>query len=86
MTTTRLERSVNDAEPHHSVGSRHHRRGFWVVAFAFLVVMALGTVGIAASAIKLLGRTTTHAPAAPAAAASVEYPHHSTFSPHPIPN
>ena len=27
-----------------SVGSPRHRRSFWVVAFAFLVVMALGTV------------------------------------------
>jgi MFS family permease len=42
--TTALERSVNGAEPSRSVGSRRHRRSFWVVAFAFLVVMALGTV------------------------------------------
>jgi MFS family permease len=44
MTTTRSEQSVNGAEPGRSVGSRRHRRSFWVVAFAFLVVMALGTV------------------------------------------
>jgi hypothetical protein len=31
---------VNGAE----AGRRRHRRGFWVVAFAFLAVMALGTV------------------------------------------
>lgn len=43
MTTTPLEHSVNGAEPRHSVGSRRHRRAFWVVVFAFLVVMALGT-------------------------------------------
>jgi MFS family permease len=39
MTTTTLEQSVNGG-----VGSRRHRRAFWVVGFAFLVVMALGTV------------------------------------------
>src|ERR1700745_1551298 len=44
MTTTPSNQSVNGAPPGHSVGSRRHRRGFWVVAFAFLVVMALGTV------------------------------------------
>lgn len=44
MTTARLERSVNGAEPLQAAGSRRHRRGFWVVAFAFLAVMALGTV------------------------------------------
>src|SRR4051812_11048235 len=44
MTTTRSEQSVNRAEPRNSVGSRRHRRAFWVVAFAFLAVMALGTV------------------------------------------
>jgi predicted MFS family arabinose efflux permease len=27
-----------------AVGSRRHRRAFWLVAFVFLVVMALGTV------------------------------------------
>lgn len=43
MTTGARERSVNGAEPRGSVGSRR-RRGFWVVAFAFLWVMALGTV------------------------------------------
>ena len=43
MTASPLERSVNGAEPAGSVGSRRHRRGFWVVAFAFLWVMALGT-------------------------------------------
>jgi hypothetical protein len=35
---------VNGTESRHSVGSRRHRRGFWVVAFAFLAVMALATV------------------------------------------
>jgi MFS family permease len=44
VTTTPLEVSVSDAEPRRSVGSRRHRRGFWVVAFAFLGVMALATV------------------------------------------
>jgi MFS family permease len=44
MTTARLNGSVNAAEPRDSLGSRRHRRGFWVVAFAFLMVMALGTV------------------------------------------
>jgi MFS family permease len=44
MTTPPLEQSVNRAGPRRSVGSRRHRRGFWVVAFAFLAVMALGTV------------------------------------------
>jgi MFS family permease len=44
MTTPPLEQSVNRAGPRRSVGSRRHRRGFWLVAFAFLAVMALGTV------------------------------------------
>src|SRR6476659_7914044 len=44
MSTTPLDRSVKDEQPHRRVGSRRHRRGFWVVAFAFLAVMALGTV------------------------------------------
>jgi MFS family permease len=44
MTTALSERSVNGVEPKRSVGSRRHRRSFWAVAFAFLVVMALGTV------------------------------------------
>jgi MFS family permease len=44
MTTTPSKQSVNGTQPGDSVGSRRHRRGFWVVAFAFLVVMALGTV------------------------------------------
>jgi MFS family permease len=43
MTTPPLGQSVNGAGPRRSVGSRRHRRGFWVVAFAFLAVMALGT-------------------------------------------
>jgi MFS family permease len=43
MTTRPLEQSVHGAGPRRSVGSRRHRRGFWVVAFAFLAVMALGT-------------------------------------------
>src|SRR3954454_16129387 len=42
--TTALDPSVNGAEQSRPVGSRRHRRSFWVVAFAFLVVMALGTV------------------------------------------
>ena len=44
MTATSSTQADNGAEPGHSVGSRRHRRGFGVVAFAFLVVMALGTV------------------------------------------
>src|SRR6476661_10719968 len=44
MTTPPLEQSVNSSGPRRSVGSRRHRRGFWVVAFAFLTVMAMGTV------------------------------------------
>src|SRR5690349_24980406 len=44
MSTTPLDRSVKDEQPHRRVGSRRHQRGFWVVAFAFLAVMALGTV------------------------------------------
>src|ERR1700756_635874 len=44
MTTNPSQQSVTGAEPGHSVGSRRHRRGFWVVAFAFLVVMAFATV------------------------------------------
>src|SRR5579862_7966889 len=44
MTTIPSEQSVTGAEPGHAVGSRRHRQGFWVVAFASLVVMALGTV------------------------------------------
>jgi len=35
---------MNGAKARGSAGSRRHRRAFWVVAFAFLVVMALGTV------------------------------------------
>jgi len=35
---------VNGADSRRVLGSRHHRGGFWVVAFAFLTVMALGTV------------------------------------------
>jgi hypothetical protein len=41
---TPAEEAATRAEPHRSVGSRRHRRAFWVVAFAFLMVMALGTV------------------------------------------
>ncbi len=44
MTTTAWEARPNGAKPRDLVGSRRHRLGFWVVAFAFLVVMALGTV------------------------------------------
>src|SRR2546421_565192 len=43
MTTPPLDQSENGSEPRRSVGSQRDRRGFWVVAFAFLVVMALGT-------------------------------------------
>lgn len=44
MTATAVEQSVNGTGALVSPGSRHHRRGFWVVAFAFLTVMAMGTV------------------------------------------
>ena len=44
MTTLRLDQQAAGAEPVRPVGSRRHRRGFWAVAFAFLAVMALGTV------------------------------------------
>ena len=44
MTTTPAKQSENGAEPGHSVGSRRHRQGFSVVAFAFLIVMAFATV------------------------------------------
>ena len=44
MTTTPLQRSVNGAKARQLVGSRRYRRGFWIVAFAFMAVMALGTV------------------------------------------
>jgi predicted MFS family arabinose efflux permease len=44
VTTTPSKQSKNSAEANDSVGIGRHRRGFWVVAFAFLVVMALGTV------------------------------------------
>jgi MFS family permease len=44
MTTTPVEPSLNGAAPRHAVGSARHRRAFWVVAFVFLAVMALGTV------------------------------------------
>jgi predicted MFS family arabinose efflux permease len=42
MTTTSL--SAGTARSLQAVGSRRHRRAFWVVALAFLAVMALGTV------------------------------------------
>src|SRR5258706_4164171 len=41
MTTTQ---SLNGVATQPALGSWRHRRGFWVVAFAFLTVMALGTV------------------------------------------
>ena len=41
MTTTQ---SLNGAAAQPSVAGRRHRRGFWVIAFAFLTVMAMGTV------------------------------------------
>src|SRR3954453_16702961 len=41
MTTTQ---SLNGVATKPSLGSWRHRRGFWVVAFAFLTIMALGTV------------------------------------------
>src|SRR6201989_2660822 len=44
MTTTPSNQSMRDAGPDPSAGSRRHRRGFWVVAFAFGVVMAFATV------------------------------------------
>jgi MFS family permease len=44
VTTSPVELSFNGVEARPSLGSRRHRRGFWVVAFAFLNVMALGTV------------------------------------------
>ena len=42
----RSQRTLPMSEPRRlqTVGSRGHRRAFWVVAFVFLVVMALGTV------------------------------------------
>lgn len=43
MTTPRLDQQADGSEPIRPVGSWRHRRGFWAVAFAFLVVMALGT-------------------------------------------
>src|SRR6478736_5965005 len=44
MTTPRVDQQAAGAEPVGVVGSRRHRRGFWAVAFAFLAVMAMGTV------------------------------------------
>jgi MFS family permease len=41
MTTTAL--TADTARSLKAVGSRRHRRAFWVVAFVFLAVMALGT-------------------------------------------
>lgn len=43
MSTPRLA-LVNGLDPGRVVGSRRHRRAFWMVGFAFLAVMALGTV------------------------------------------
>jgi MFS family permease len=43
VTTAAVGQSLYGADPGRSLGSRRHRRGFWVVAFAFLWVMALGT-------------------------------------------
>ena len=42
MTTTSL--TADTARSLQAVGSRRHRRAFWVVAFVFLAVIALGTV------------------------------------------
>jgi len=42
MTSTWL--SADSARSPQAAGSRRHRRAFWVVAFVFLAVMALGTV------------------------------------------
>jgi MFS family permease len=42
--TTGLQESMNGADAGGLVGSQRHRRAFWVVTFAFLVVMAMGTV------------------------------------------
>jgi MFS family permease len=44
MTTTGLQQPMKGAEPGGPVGSRRHRRAFWVVTFAFLMVMAMGLV------------------------------------------
>ena len=43
MTTAQSQKPVNGAESPNSLGSRRHRQAFWVVAFAFLAVMALGS-------------------------------------------
>jgi MFS family permease len=43
VTTALSVQPVNGAQLPDSLGSRRHRRAFWVVAFAFLAVMALGT-------------------------------------------
>src|ERR1700745_1329727 len=44
MTTPRLDQQAGGSEPVRLVGSRRRRRGFWAVSFAFLAVMAMGTV------------------------------------------
>jgi len=44
MTTTAQEQSLTTAAAKTVVGSRRHRRAFWAVAFAFLVLMAFSTV------------------------------------------
>src|ERR1700741_3273711 len=44
MTTIPLQATVTGADRRPSVRSRRHRRAFWLLAFAFLAVMALGTV------------------------------------------
>jgi MFS family permease len=44
MTATPQEASVTRPATPPALGSRRHRRGFWAVAFAFLVLMAFSTV------------------------------------------
>jgi hypothetical protein len=59
--------------------ARHVTPKVTILVFAIAV-----SVGIAASAIKLLGRTTPHAPVEPTAATSVEHAHDGTPSRDPI--
>ena len=60
--------------------ARHVSPKVTILGFAIAV-----SVGIAASAIKLLGRATPHAPVEPTAATSVEHAHDGTSSSHLIP-
>ena len=43
MTTPSSSQSADGPVPGGVVGSRRHRRAFWMVAFAFLTVMAFST-------------------------------------------